>query len=187
MTTTHHVCVAYFRLLFTDHALILYVACLVAAMVGYLCWRRGVRELAVRAVCAVLLAGVVLVVLSTTLRGSSTPTGQVNLLPGASIIDVFGADYRNALENVLGNIMLFLPIGFLAVILVGRRVALVTAASCALSIGIELTQLGLGYRWVDIDDVLLNTTGALVGALAGAAALRVAATREHAWSRRGPS
>ena len=38
-----------------------------------------------------------------------------------------------------------------------------------------MTQLALGDRWVDIDDVVLNTGGALVGALAGAGALRLAA------------
>ena len=181
---TVHAWVAYLRLLLTDHALILYGACLVAALVGYLCWRRGGLA-AVRPVCAVLLVGVVLALLSATLRGSSTPTGQVNLVPGASMIEVFSSDYRNALENLLGNILLFLPIGFLAVILVGRRVGLVTAASCVLSICIELTQLALGNRWVDIDDVLLNTTGALLGALVGAAVLRAGATKHPAPSRSG--
>jgi glycopeptide antibiotics resistance protein len=178
--------VAYLRLLLTDHALILYGACLVAALVGYLCWRRGGLA-ALRPVCGVLLAGLVLAVLSATMLGSSTPTGRVNLVPGASMIDVFSSDYRNPLRNLLGNILLFVPIGFLAVILVGRRVWLVTAAAGALSACIELTQLALGNRWADIDDILLNTTGALLGALVGAAVLRTATTRHPAPSRSGPT
>ncbi len=163
------------RLLLSDHALIAYAACAAALVAALPSLRQRQWGRAVRVASAVLLVGGILTVLSTTLRGSSAPTGRVNLVPGASILELFSADYRNAAENVVGNVLLFLPLGFFATILTGRRIAQVTLGAAALSACIELTQLALGERWVDIDDVLLNTAGALVGALAGAGALRVAA------------
>jgi glycopeptide antibiotics resistance protein len=73
------------------------------------------------------------------------------------------------LENILGNIALFFPLGVLLP-LVGNRVNAfhkVFAAAVCGSLGIEVTQLlsrqmGI-YRTVDIDDVLLNIIGASLG------------------------
>ena len=71
--------------------------------------------------------------------------------------------------NILGNIVLFLPLGIIIPALFKEinnypKIAGVAAAG---SILIELTQLlsrFLGnYRQVDIDDVILNTVGALAG------------------------
>lgn len=155
--------------------MIAYVACAAALVVALPSLRRRRWGRAVRVASALLLLGGTLTVLSTTLRGSTTPTGRVNLVPGASIRELFGEDYRNAAENVLGNVLLFLPLGFLATIVTGRRIIQVTIGAAAFSTCIELAQLALGNRWVDIDDVLLNTGGALVGALVGAGAHRLTA------------
>ena len=163
------------RLLTSDHAVIVYAACAAAVVAALPSLRQRRWARAVRVAGAVLLVGGILTVLSTTLRGSSAPTGRVNLVPGASFVELFSADYRNAAENVVGNVLLFLPLGFFATIVFGRRLTQVTLAAAALSTCIELTQLALGERWVDIDDVILNTGGAFVGALAGAGALRVVA------------
>lgn len=171
------------RLLLSDHALIVYASCAVALVAALPALRQRRWDRAVRVACAVLLAGGLLAVLSTTLRGSSTPTGQVNLVPGASIPELLSEDYRNAAENVVGNVLLFLPLGFFALIVTGWRIVQVTLAGAALSACIELTQLVLGDRWVDIDDVLLNTFGTFAGALAAVAAFRLVAAvhgRGHA-------
>ena len=161
------------RLLLSDHAVILYAAGVVAILAALPPLRAARWAGAVRRAGAVLLVGVIVAVLSTTLRGSSTPTGRVNLIPGASILELTNPDNRNALENVMGNLLLFFPIGFLAIVVLGWRIRWVTAAACAMSICIEVTQLALGDRWVDIDDVLLNTVGAAVGALIGTGARSV--------------
>ena len=126
-----------------------------------------------------MLVGALLVVLSATLVGSTIPGGQVNLIPGASILALDQDDKRNAVENVLGNILLFVPLGFFGVLAVRRGLAAVTVAACALSVCIEITQWVLGDRWTDIDDVLLNTFGAFVGAAAALAAVRVSERRRH--------
>ena len=163
--------------------MIVYAACAAAVLVALPSLRQRQWGRAVRAASAVLLVGGILTVLSTTLRGSSTPTGQINLVPGASILDIFSADYRNAAENVVGNLMLFFPLGFFAMIVTRLSIAQVTLCAAAFSTGIELTQLAFGNRWVDIDDVFLNTAGALVGALTAAVAARLTPVLED--SRRG--
>jgi glycopeptide antibiotics resistance protein len=174
------------RLLTSDHALIVYAACAAALVAALPSARRRRWGRALRVASAVLLAGGILAVLSTTLQGSSTPTGRVNVVPGASIAELLSDDYRNAAENVVGNVLLFLPLGFFATIVTRWRIARVTLAAAALSTGIELTQLVLGDRWVDIDDVLLNTCGGFLGAVAGAAAFRLA-TRQDAPRREADS
>jgi len=171
----HHRSVHLQRLLLSDHALIVYVSCAVALVAALPALRRRRWDRAVRVASVVLLAGGILAVLSTTLRGSSTPTGQINLVPGAGIPELLGEDYRNAAENVVGNVLLFLPLGFFAIIVTGWRIAQVTLVGAAMSVCIELTQLVLGDRWVDVDDVLLNTFGTFVGALAAVAAFRLVA------------
>ena len=63
-------------------------------------------------------------------------------------------------NNIIQNILLFIPLGFL----IGGKRGII--AGVLLSIGIELTQYiaVLGYCELD-DDVLNNTIGAAIGAL----------------------
>lgn len=77
----------------------------------------------------------------------------------------------HSLENIIGNVVLFFPLGLGLPLLwpgywSGRRTFLM---AIAFSAAIELTQLvsrkfGI-YRSVDVDDVLLNTIGAVLGLL----------------------
>jgi glycopeptide antibiotics resistance protein len=161
------------RILASDEAFVAYATCALALLVLLGSLRRGQRRVALQRASWVLLIGAVLVVLSATLVGSSIPGGRVNLIPGVSILALNQDDKRNAVENVLGNILLFLPLGFFGVLVVRRGLGEVTGAACALSVCIEATQWVLGDRWADIDDVLLNTFGAFVGAVAALAAARV--------------
>ncbi len=82
----------------------------------------------------------------------------------------------SATLNLVGNVLMFVPVGALVAWL-SRRARVLTAASVGLllSVAIEATQLGLG-RVGDIDDVLLNSAGALLGGV-----LAVAWT----WATRG--
>jgi len=67
--------------------------------------------------------------------------------------------------NGLGNVAVFVPIGFSLTGAVGhRRPGVAIALGAALSIGIELAQLGIPGRATDVDDVLFNTTGTALGA-----------------------
>ena len=71
--------------------------------------------------------------------------------------------------NFFGNVILFLPMGFFEVLLhpaYSRRRQLLQAALVAagISLFIEFAQL-FNYRVSDIDDLILNTTGGILGAL----------------------
>jgi glycopeptide antibiotics resistance protein len=66
--------------------------------------------------------------------------------------------------NVVGNILLFLPLGA-ALRLLGLRPGATVRAGFCLSAAIEITQLFIPGRTTAADDVLCNTAGALVGCL----------------------
>lgn len=70
---------------------------------------------------------------------------------------------------VLGNMAAFVPLGFLVPLLGRPSWGAVAAAGIGLSATIETTQLSLSllagqpYRHADVDDVILNGSGALLG------------------------
>jgi glycopeptide antibiotics resistance protein len=81
---------------------------------------------------------------------------------------VISAAY-SILVDVLGNVVVFVPIGLsLAGVLGGlpywRRLRTAIAIGVALSISIELMQLTIPSRTTDVDDVLFNTIGTALGA-----------------------
>ena len=62
-------------------------------------------------------------------------------------------------NNIIQNILLFIPLGFL----IGGKRGIIAGA--LLSIGIELTQYIFSLGYCELDDVLNNTIGAAIGAL----------------------
>lgn len=68
--------------------------------------------------------------------------------------------------NVL-NVILFVPLGILAPLLLPKKVSWwqVALLGLAVSLAIELTQL-VNMRITDVDDLIMNTLGALVGYVA---------------------
>ena len=87
---------------------------------------------------------------------------STNLIPIADIAT--GAlDYA---RNSLLNVLLFVPLGVFAPLLWGkfRSIKRVGLLAACLSCAIELSQL-LTFRVTDIDDVITNTMGAILGYL----------------------
>lgn len=73
---------------------------------------------------------------------------------------------------LIGNLLAFVPLGLLLPAITGKRSVLtVFLVGLALSLAIEAGQLaisiyvGFAYRTADIDDVIVNVAGALVGYL----------------------
>lgn len=99
------------------------------------------------------------------------PSGyEYNFIPFKSIVDSLNAGLRPALTSVLGNVILTMPFGFLITLLKDNKKFLnVLIFVVAFSFAIELTQhvigIGIGYRYrnVDIDDLILNTIGGIIG------------------------
>ena len=112
----------------------------------------------------------------------------VNLDLTAFVGDIRGAIARPgrtltdpAVLQLLLNVVLFVPLGFFVRVLGGRGILTALLVGLGVSVFIETTQLtgvwGLypcAYRVFDVDDVLTNTLGALVGSV-----LALAVPRRH--------
>jgi len=88
--------------------------------------------------------------------------GISNLTP---FTEIFRYDIGSKLfiKNVFGNILLFIPYGFFAsYYLKLEKIYPVLGLSFLISITIETTQLFIG-RVFDIDDIILNLIGGLIG------------------------
>ena len=115
----------------------------------------------------ILAAGLVLIVATTLLPVALGESASVNLSPGATIGNYlrFGDDVLSA-RNLGLNVALFVPFGLGLALWRRWGVVRVVLVAVVLSVLVEGAQylLPLG-RAVDVDDVLLNTVGALLGAL----------------------
>ena len=66
--------------------------------------------------------------------------------------------------NLLGNVLIFLPFGFFMAMASKYRSFLSTLVySCALSRTVEISQLFMKVGCFDVDDLLLNTIGGMLG------------------------
>lgn len=66
----------------------------------------------------------------------------------------------------VANIFMFVPIGLLVLLLIGRRLWwLAMLLGFALTCAIEFVQLFLPTRFADVRDLVANTTGAVIGVL----------------------
>jgi glycopeptide antibiotics resistance protein len=112
------------------------------------------------------------------LEGRSAPEELVstlnhpNLVPLRSIRETLALDgVWQRVRLLAGNVVVFSPFGLLLPIIWPRlaRFWRMALAGLLFSAGIELSQLGLSlvlgywYRMTDVDDVLLNVTGVLLG------------------------
>ena len=101
----------------------------------------------------------------------------VNLTPIVHLFDV----YDGWQINILGNILIFVPVGlawpfcYRKLNTIGKTVL----AGGAFSLFIEITQLPFYSRCSDVDDLILNTTGALVGAVIYFGMKRMTAARKR--------
>lgn len=88
---------------------------------------------------------------------------RINLIPFVNILDY--TDSTDILLNIAGNVMIFIPSGIILPILYKRLNSFwkVTAACALMSLGIEVLQLPFAVRASDVDDLILNTAGAMAG------------------------
>jgi glycopeptide antibiotics resistance protein len=138
-----------------------------------------------RAVLGALLAGAVAVTLVVTLgpvETSGPSEASLNLVPFRDIRQVLrSGNAQLAVLNLGGNTALFAPVGALLALLLRRW-----PLALLLGVGLSVVEEGLQYatgRAADVDDVLLNGAGVLVGVLAGLAVRAVAARRPHPHGR----
>lgn len=88
---------------------------------------------------------------------------RVNLLP---LVNLFDYDSkRDLLLNVIGNAAMFVPSGIVLPIVYKRLNTFwkVLTTGTGISLCIEIIQLPFSVRATDIDDLILNTIGVIVG------------------------
>lgn len=71
------------------------------------------------------------------------------------------------LQNTIGNILIFIPLGFFFILLFRKcgTILKVAMAGFTVTAAIEVTQFFLQIGQFDVDDILLNTMGTIVGAI----------------------
>ncbi|ULT56688.1 VanZ family protein [Neobacillus drentensis] len=94
--------------------------------------------------------------------GIGISKGEINLIPFKSLGNPISPDF---FVNVGGNILLFIPFGFILPVKYPKisRLQTVTLVGLWLSILIECIQLTMPNRTTDINDVMLNTLGTYIG------------------------
>lgn len=114
------------------------------------------------------VTAIVIVVVSTALpSGGISFDGDLVLELGAGGLDqwrrAFADPWTLSAIQLWSNVLLYVPVGFGFVFGWFRRRHLAPLVGLALSIAIEAVQFLLLGRVATIDDVLLNTGGALIG------------------------
>ncbi|MFJ4108789.1 VanZ family protein [Oerskovia enterophila] len=139
------------------------------------------------------------VYLAAVLVVTCWPSPESTAAPGwaLAVVDVFravGLPMTVVFLEAASNVVMFLPFGVLGLLLLTgpgargdlasdparglwRRAGLVVLAGFALSLAIELTQLLIPGRYSTVQDVVLNTTGAALGAAAAAGLLALRRAR----------
>lgn len=101
-----------------------------------------------------------------SLEGWIQHLSRANLIPFKTIADaLFNQDLPTDFPTLRNNIVAFLPLGFLLPLIAARfRTLLPTlAAGLLVSLAFELIQLFTMLGEADVDDVILNVLGTVVG------------------------
>ncbi|WP_296779609.1 VanZ family protein [Ruminococcus sp.] len=97
-----------------------------------------------------------------TIGFSKTLSDMINVIPFYFLFD----RYDGWLINIIGNIAMFIPLGIVLPICFHKldNIKKTVIAGICYIIFIELSQLLCSDRHTDIDDIILNTSGVMIGA-----------------------
>ena len=89
----------------------------------------------------------------------------ISIIPFKSIYDmaVSNTSIGRIIENVLGNIVLFIPFGMLFPIISNKKCKGVLYAAIIFSLLIEIAQFLFALGSTDVDDLIFNVLGAYIG------------------------
>lgn len=149
-----------------------FISILATLLPGYLLYRKRIKHLdSVYAfkstvIDLLLILNVLGILMVTLLSGTWGRPSTLQLVPFESIKNVILNSFRiMELVNLLLNIILFIPLGFLLYWRLNpKKILVVTMSGLIFSVLIELTQYILPVaRITSIDDILLNTLGTAIG------------------------
>lgn len=113
--------------------------------------------------------GIYILILFALLFLKRTSFRSVNLVPFKSIANYLKGDLiarSFAMNNILGNVLLFFPMGIYITLINGnKRIGLNTGIIALISMLAEIAQYVFSVGAMDIDDVILNSVGGLAGVL----------------------
>lgn len=92
--------------------------------------------------------------------------GTANFIPFRTIKMYIDYAYKlNSVENLVGNVVVFMPLGFLLPLMSCelRKFSDVLLNTFTFVLGIEVFQLFSAFGAFDVDDILLNCLGAVIG------------------------
>lgn len=120
-----------------------------------------------RAVILLMLAVYVLFLLDLALLQFWTRDPTINIVPFHTIAADWSSGGRDFVVNFLGNIVAFVPIGTIPRLVRPRWKGAWHAGLFSLSLStlIEGVQYVTGRRVADVDDLILNTAGGLLGSV----------------------
>jgi glycopeptide antibiotics resistance protein len=116
-------------------------------------------------ILAVLLLAYIIFLFDIALFRFPATNPAPNFVPFHTIISDWTAPRREFVINFIGNIVAFMPMGLIPPLILGRRTKLwhVVLFGLSLSLAIEGGQYLSGRRMTDVDDLILNTLGSLLG------------------------
>ncbi|MCP1150681.1 MULTISPECIES: VanZ family protein [Bacillus] len=95
-----------------------------------------------------------------------------NFIPFKTIIVTLEFGLTTFIKQIIGNVILFVPLGFILPILFSfNQLRKVIYIGFLVSLSIELIQfvldliVGYNYRSFDVDDIITNTLGTLIGVI----------------------
>ena len=150
------------------------VLLVIVVSVGYLILRQwlGNKRFWLPVIALLFLAWLSVIAVATlTDRTPGTIPAEPELIPFHSYRAVMAGENKEILRSNFMNVVLFYPAGLFACELLpkswsrAKRVILVAVLFALVSVGIEFCQYHFALGQAEVDDVIHNTLGTLIGAL----------------------
>lgn len=164
-----------FRWIYCMNLPFLMVLTVAISVLFSLWYRRYQKKPWCRPVIGILFLVSIAAILTVTLmsRMEKAEAFVPSMIPFASYMEVLNGGNPEILRSNIMNVLLFYPSGFLAVLLLPRKwhpvltILLVCIVFAGISMGIEYCQYAHALGQAEVDDVIHNTLGALIGGMAG--------------------
>ena len=125
---------------------------------------KGIKEGLRYSVGVLLIEYIILIYCSTVFLRTTNKLVTFDFMPFWSYLAFFEGREPNALIENFANVLVFIPVGLLATIAI-KKASMITVGiiGTSTSIGIELLQLVFKKGFSEIDDVMHNTLGCVIG------------------------
>lgn len=148
-----------------EERLLLYFVVIILLWIVLLKLAKGRSIISAIGVVGILLSVIAIVIF--TLVGRTKGVREIILLPGFTLFRAI--KFRDLYRQFVLNVVLFIPLGMSSVLIMKtftkERLRKIVFFAFVLSVTIELLQFVFMRGCAEIDDVIANTVGALIGAL----------------------